>query len=977
MSLSGVSRLWRYIVLSVLVSLSSLAAQAATYNLSNGSYPPCSNYNNIWSISGSTYTCSATVTLASGDKLLADASVTVVAKAGFTLNNNTIGSADKVVNLSTSYGEINATGTEIYGSVTGSSGQINLSGTQLHGSLNTASGVVSLSSTRVSGSVTGTGNGSITSNSTVEGHVQFDNGLTATDAVLKAGITVNNGSVALTRVSVQGDIYAANGFVSDSTNINGSIKSSNGNVKLTGGSVQGDIYAANGLVSNGTDINGSINSPNGTITLNDGNISGNITGGCCKITLNKVSLTGSVSLKRNNIELTDSKVIGNIATTNTVSLTRAVVYGDVTAATWNDQTIKGADNSYIYGHCTPTYTTPKELCLGGGGGTPVDCGSLVGNQGFLVNVPDFISGDKTTATVQAVIKDEDGNCVTAFGKGAREVTLSSSYINPSTPSVGNYSLILPESPISLDFSAQGSASFPVGYLDAGKMSLTVHYEDNSGLVLNGAGDFIVTPARFSVEAPDAPVCNDPASTLCDKFVPAGDSFQLEVKALNILGGETPNFEYNSVLLEVSSIDGDFYPHDGVVPTITPGQYVHKRNLRNVLENSSINEVGVVKIKATAKDYLEGGRDVEGSSGFIGRFIPAYLDLNLTASLSPACGSDSGPFTYQGQWMNLTEDSVLILSGKNRQGFTTYNYRLEKYWRFNNVLEHSFFSATGRSELDESVKKDAPGILCSDADSRDLCKAVRVESTTRFGDPTMEVEGRSYPFPFSDHRQIRYLQSDTGPRSNDVPFAARLRLFISRDHLEDQDGAFYSQDKGITKADFFSGDSSFDPQGVITGSEIRLGRVRVENVIEPGVDNPPIARMPLLLEHWGVNGFAQANDTCTMISYEADSQDTYTYGGNLTKAEVLQPVELSDGAAKIQAEQWIGSNLNGFVSVKHLLRVQGSNTAPIWLCRESAPVQGGVCTYTVGSEEQARADATATFGVYQGSKPLIFRREVYR
>ena len=71
-------RLFITIVVGVFLLSCCLGLQAATYNLTSGSYPPC---NTSWSVSGTTYTCNGNgrVTLASGDILTSNTTITISA----------------------------------------------------------------------------------------------------------------------------------------------------------------------------------------------------------------------------------------------------------------------------------------------------------------------------------------------------------------------------------------------------------------------------------------------------------------------------------------------------------------------------------------------------------------------------------------------------------------------------------------------------------------------------------------------------------------------------------------------------------------------------------------------------------------------------------------------------------------------------------------------------------------------------------
>ncbi|MOA55993.1 hypothetical protein D3C78_1798940 [compost metagenome] len=83
-----------------------------------------------------------------------------------------------------------------------------------------------------------------------------------------------------------------------------------------------------------------------------------------------------------------------------------------------------------------------------------------------------------------------------------------------------------------------------------------------------------------------------------------------------------------------------------------------------------------------------------------------------------------------------------------------------------------------------------------------------------------------------------------------------------------------------------------------------------------------------------------------------------------------PVDAVDGA---------GGRLDGAATLSFDLKsLSGGVVLPAsWLCLPSATdalASGGVCSSYSGG---ARGAASATFGIYHGSRPLIFRRELYR
>lgn len=297
----------RLFVLLVLALAGGLA-QAAAYNLSSGAYPPCSSNN--WTVSGSTYTCNwGTVTLASGDTLVANAGVTLMAQAGIVLNGATTGSAAQPLRLATSYGTVTAgTGSRVYGDIAASS-SVQLTGTQV--------------------------SGAITSTST---------------------LSISGGSVGGT-IAAHSDITLTGGTYG------GSIDSATGSLGVSGGQVTGNL-SANGAITLGGSVavTGNVVSRSGGITTNQASITGDLSSTCCTVRVQNTTLTGNIEVNRNDIEVLYSTVTGNLTTTNRVRLTDTVVQGNVTAATWSNDTITGTGTSRVYGTCAPAATTPSTLC---------------------------------------------------------------------------------------------------------------------------------------------------------------------------------------------------------------------------------------------------------------------------------------------------------------------------------------------------------------------------------------------------------------------------------------------------------------------------------------------------------------------------------------------------------------------------------------------------------------------------------------
>jgi len=309
---------------------------------------PCTG---SWSYSSDTFTCNGSVNLAPGDTLQVDTSrlshITVIADGGFALARNTIGSSNKNITLRTEYSPVKATGTNtIHGSVRSNSGAITLSDTAVQGSVESVNGTITLTNSSISANLNGGGSVTTHDGTTIGGSLSNNHG----------AVSLDGGRVG--SINAAQNVTTINGTV-----ITGALTAS-GEVTLGAGSVGGKVSARK-VVADDTNFSGDIVATEGLITLTGGSVTGNISSNCCTVTLNRMQITGNVTARQNNIMLDGSTVTGNLVTTNEVRLLNdSFVYGDVTAATWGNTTITGTGRSHVYGVCTPTGTTPADLCDG-------------------------------------------------------------------------------------------------------------------------------------------------------------------------------------------------------------------------------------------------------------------------------------------------------------------------------------------------------------------------------------------------------------------------------------------------------------------------------------------------------------------------------------------------------------------------------------------------------------------------------------
>lgn len=932
---------------------------AATYDLSSGQYPPCST---TWSVDGDTYICTGNgrVSLSNNDVVTASRASTLRANNGFSLGNGQIGSASAPIALLSTYG-----------TVTSSSGAV------------------------------------------VFGDIQA------------------NALIELTGATVTGNLRANNAGIS-----------------LVGSRITGAVSASNAVSLSSTDVTGDISSSNGTITVIGGTLRGNISGGCCDISLSSLSLYGNVSAVSADILLSSAQVTGNLNTTNQVSLDKSTVNGNVTAATWHNQTIKGTGNSFIYGVCVPSITTPAKLCSGEApvagvhhyrlsfasqaltcqaqsvlvsacmnaecstvsssssslmitpGGTAMtftgqgtgsvavrtaqtvilsvsaaspapsnptlcqvdgvvsaNCSMTFNDSGFVMrDLSPLVAGKPRTATIQAVRKsDSSPGCAPAFSGGPRTLQFSAHYVEPTGPfgteltlRVGNTDLV-PDGPaqnVSLTFDSSATAPFPVSYLDAGVVRLNAAFtgttssgpggQSEVGLQMTGSSELVSRPFGLCLETD---LKHDSSKRFAraaggETVHVAGDAFELRVRAVAWTAADeadpdasaprqpricenptTPNYEQAGISLTHAVLEPDPPANNG---NLTIKSYAHQRGERTVLAGQKIDEVGIFQLTAEPPAYW--GHSMAHAvtlSDRIGRFIPARLLVTGVGSLKSCDG-----VSYQGESLEYEIVPSLTVTALNRAGESAENYDRGSFWSLENSPSEQWLTQeTGRditSKLSLNRRPVENGV--DDGDG------ARVFTSER-NDTSMDWD-------------LNYARSSS-PGSADLAFS--LRQYYPEALLVDQDGVCHRAN-GNADCDGYALD--------LSGGDIRLGRLQVGNAHGSELEN---LALPWRIQSWQAPGvfLAEAKDSCSSAEWLPPNLDDITPGLKGHTSLESGVVQGHQGVLVLLApgRGHTGSATAGFPDL------------PDWFW------------YDWRGPESSRG--LATFGIYEGAKPLIFRREVYR
>ncbi|MCQ4241889.1 DUF6701 domain-containing protein [Stutzerimonas stutzeri] len=604
----------------------------------------------------------------------------------------------------------------------------------------------------------------------------------------------------------------------------------------------------------------------------------------------------------------------------------------------------------------------QTLCQIGNATLSSACVLNFSQSGFIFDVPHMLANQEVENISLSAVTDlgEEGSprCEPAFTNVQRNIKFWSEFISPSGGELtinservrvndeGVAQSFAAAEPLSLYFDGDGVARINVNYREAGKMQLNARYagssnDDDSGLMI-GSDEFVSTPAGFCIMPEEICLSGD---SDCSAFRQVGQSFNAIIRPVawssggNIcLGKTTRNYRQSNLILEpiVVAPDGG---NSGQVLEPVSRSYDHVPSgvavdwSGKVSQAVSFSEVGVFRLQVAPPDMEYFDVTVPSSASEpIGRFYPTHLKVEGAGGLTAGCG----PFSYQDQPIDIVTPLSLTITGYGRTAgggeYVTENYDYDGFWGF----------------------KDRPvEVWMAEDRDLDIYRLTLDDDVIESGQNNSDGK-RTYTWTA---KQLSYERSSL-PTVDDLPFYIR-QSFSAAELTDDKDDVCY---------DLGAGCQGFER--TITNSEIRLGRVRSENKIEPAEKQ---TKVPLVLEHWYGNGWVPQEDECTELIVPAENEDPILYSDGVTAASVSSWMDNKEVAVTVTEPL----EPEGSVWLRRFLEQASSPTT--WLCQkrsmEEAPL-GGVCSY-LDDAGPAEIRSSVTFGIYQGPKPLIFRRELYR
>lgn len=1000
-------RLFITIVVGVFLLSCCLGLQAATYNLTSGSYPPC---NTSWSVSGTTYTCNGNgrVTLASGDILTSNTTITISADNGFVLTNNTIGSSTNRINLVANYGAIQSGNTNtIYGNITANSSDITLINTSITGAVTTG-GNINLTGGAVTGKITSSSNTITTNGTNLSGGAQAQSGMSITGGTIAGAfvMTANNTATFSGVTMTSGSISGASSVTIQSGSVLGSgsnsitISSNSGPINVNNSTVYGNLTAPNYStvnITNGGAVYGTCvpnstpaSACNSATTVVDhyriSLTSPAVTCDAAAITITAYNSAGSTVNPANGTTITlstspatGSWVGGNTFTFNGSTSAATKYLQQTSAATLN---INVTDGTHTEGALYDPSITFVSAILG------------FYNDTSYTSIATQVAGVTNNLVLRAVRTDNTtGTCVAQI-TGTRNVNLAYECRNPTTCVSGQQLTIngigISANPnnsisayqaVSLTFNASGIASIPFNYSDVGAIRLHGQVSilasgNNPAITLTGnSNQFVVKPHTLAVSGITtlANVATPGTTTTGAGFVAANEKFKVLIQSRNFSGSPTPNFgnettsEKNAITLTASTL---VHPTGGTLTTLTNTGSFSATTPAGTFVNPDIqwNQVGSIRItpSLTDSDYLSAGNIANYSDGNVvaGRFYPDHFTL-VNATIASACVGTGFNFSYMGQ------------------SFTT-QYRVEARSTNETVTTNYHESSSSSSVSSSSAASSTAGCSTGSGTASGTGYA-NVEWVAENADNCVNLGARVTAPATSWVNGVRQITA-TGTTN------------FARQNSTAPDGPFESLQLGLRVTDTLDSRQlqalNMNPNttGACAGAActaitlgaplvMRYGRVRLDDAFGPETATLPVN---FLTEFWSGNVFIRNNvDSCTTILRSAIS---YPSGSIATPANLT--VALTGGTTT--GQYGVTAAQNTSVTAANIGFATGSANHSF-----STPTSSATGTFTVTvnlasypwlrfdwNQDGNYSDATLpparyTFGSYRGHDRVIYWRERFQ
>lgn len=600
--------------------------------------------------------------------------------------------------------------------------------------------------------------------------------------------------------------------------------------------------------------------------------------------------------------------------------------------------------------------------------------------------------------------------------------------------------------VNLAFSA-GVSGFTLSTSDIGQYQINV-LDDNSGVAVDPSGArlpingssaiYSIRPFALYLTVPGNPAATDASGVV---FKKAGENFDVRVSAVlyqaiddaNADGlpeghsdtnpGNNANLSDNGV---VPSFGGESETVNLSAQLILPlaGNDPGLTGVTSIVTfysgsgasgaNTHYDETGIIELSATISDgvYLSSPGSVQGRSGYVGRFTPAYFSAtHMTPALtdgwydSNADGTNDWTcnFTYQGQQFALNASPTVSLTARNSMGVVTQNYsgafnKLTASSSTHKNIKFVISDITAQTSTVPSLNNTA-SLIVSDLGGGLIDLALAglndIENGIFYNKAAQPNSGDEV---FLANYSIRFFQdlnnsapapvllvSNPGAVLPPFMFANELQThfdevtFLNTDNDGDGTGDSH-QNLVFQDSDNVCYMIDSDADGVpdlcddyvisgITGTEIRYGRLFVDNAY-----GSELLPLPMV---YRVEYYDHITPTSSTSGFKVNDQDansvTACAGSGVSSAQIALSdfqLNLAAGETTVGSVSVMQNGLGGFILTAPGAGNQGlvkvNMTVPSWL------------SYDFNGDGAADSpSAVATFGVSSGDDLLFYQRETFR
>ncbi|OFI32216.1 hypothetical protein BFC17_08335 [Alteromonas lipolytica] len=583
---------------------------------------------------------------------------------------------------------------------------------------------------------------------------------------------------------------------------------------------------------------------------------------------------------------------------------------------------------------------------------------------YQASLPDLVAESDLGRIGLRAVRDNSGVCV-AMLTGAQNINLTYDCIDGGTSySPDQCSVPFAGISVSGDGSTTNSGTVSVTFNQNGEASLSgYHYADAGKVALQASANIAgVVLDSGSVQFNSIPAALVLASTAASPQA-AGADFELAIQAVGASGSVLPG--YSPGLLQMSlarltpqsasagdtrlkisdslvltSAINSTWVSTGVGP-FTNGEWRYS--------HASSDDVGVYSWDVQDAAYF--GNVIDSDSLALNRFIPAYFDVALavTPQLAQQC---SGRFTYIGQSFEMAAGSEpeLSVTALNAQGQITQNYS-GTLWQLN----------PGNAALSAVSFADNSQYHGNLVTLNNAHTPIVAEQSDYDGQGVILLSGSQF--------QYAKIATPSAGAGNGSAFAGDISMTIGAAFLTDNDGVCYQS--------AYPGTCQSFAIPSIQGSEMRYGRLRIENTFGPETES---LSAPIVAEYYEQgNWLINKDDSCTVLNFSQDN-------GSLSIENASVGTDESDVSAYLPTVNGYGTLVSGKSPAAALSLGPAMNNGvalrgAVRLTLEPA-ASGATWSQYLNIDWDGDGDiddddkpaAEAFFGIYRGNDRTIHMRE---